>query len=221
MPARVGDCTSRRVFVANGDVLQYTASGLMVRRKSDNWTAFTDGYVTWIDGPRGLTSRLNSERLPWEHDAVADASARTSPAAGRVGPPSAYPDPSLTPGETDPRVTQADVHETICTASYTSLAQPSAQYTDRLKVRQIGRYGYADTDPASYAEDNFVPIELGGDPDAPSNLWPQPYAPAPGANEKNRVEMYLHDQVCSGAMSLAQAQQAILNDWVAVYEQLP
>ncbi len=32
------------------------------------------------------------------------------------------------------------------------------------------------------------------------------------------VEDYLHKQVCAGALSLAEAQQAIATDWVVVYE---
>lgn len=50
----------------NGDGLQATTRGLMVWRKADNWTAFTDGYRTWINGPFGLQERLNSERFDWE-----------------------------------------------------------------------------------------------------------------------------------------------------------
>ena len=37
-------------------------------RKADNWTAFTDGYRTWINGPNGLEQRLNTERFEWEYD---------------------------------------------------------------------------------------------------------------------------------------------------------
>lgn len=50
----------------NGDGLQQTTTGLMVWRKADNWTAFTDGYRTWVNGPNGLQQRLNSERFEWE-----------------------------------------------------------------------------------------------------------------------------------------------------------
>lgn len=50
----------------NGDGLQQTSKGLMVWRKADNWTAFTDGYMTWINGPFGLQSRLNTDRFDWE-----------------------------------------------------------------------------------------------------------------------------------------------------------
>jgi hypothetical protein len=51
---------------ANGDGLQHTSGGLLVWRKADNWTAFTDGFQTWINGPTGLQERLNTARLPWE-----------------------------------------------------------------------------------------------------------------------------------------------------------
>src|SRR5215472_5434638 len=51
---------------ANGDGLQATAKGLMVWRKADNWTAFTDGFRTWINGPYGLQERLNTQRFSWE-----------------------------------------------------------------------------------------------------------------------------------------------------------
>ena len=54
---------------ANGDGLQHTTHGLLVWRKADNFTAFTDGYRTWVNGPYGLEERLNSERFPWEADA--------------------------------------------------------------------------------------------------------------------------------------------------------
>ena len=53
-------------YGANGDSLQRTTTGLMVWRKADNWTAFTNGYMTWINGPLGLQSRLNTDRFDWE-----------------------------------------------------------------------------------------------------------------------------------------------------------
>jgi hypothetical protein len=218
-PDDVGACTSRRIFAGNGDVLQYTTNGMMVRRGGDNWTAFTNGYMTFIDGPRGLVTRLNADRFDWERDTPADQPAGAS-SGSRVGPAHAYPNPALTPGATNPRVTQRSIQNTICSASFLAAVQPAASYIDRLKRRQIGLYAYADGDPASYVEDHFVPVELGGDPDAPSNLWPQPSGPAPAAVEKDEAEQYLHDQVCSGALTLAAAQAAILNDWVAVYQQL-
>jgi hypothetical protein len=54
-----------------------------------------------------------------------------------------------------------------------------------------------------------------------SRLWPEAALPQPGFHEKDKVENYLHDQVCSGSMILSDAQHAIASDWVAVYNQMP
>jgi hypothetical protein len=64
-PAVVGECLENEWFNP-GNAQQHTTGGLMVWRKADNWTAFTDGYRTWLNGPSGLQVRLNTERFPWE-----------------------------------------------------------------------------------------------------------------------------------------------------------
>lgn len=67
IPSVVGDCLDAETHVAaNGDGLQHTTGGLLVWRKIDNWTAFTDGAHTWINGPSGLQERRNTERFGWE-----------------------------------------------------------------------------------------------------------------------------------------------------------
>jgi hypothetical protein len=55
-----------RAFAANGDAQQPTTTGLMAWRKLDNWTAFTDGYRTRINGPAGLAKRPNTRRFARE-----------------------------------------------------------------------------------------------------------------------------------------------------------
>ena len=66
----VGACVENERFAGNGDAQQRTSGGLLVWRKLDNWTAFTDGYWTWLNGPFGLQKRLNSERFSWEGGAA-------------------------------------------------------------------------------------------------------------------------------------------------------
>lgn len=67
IPTIVGDCLeNERHNPGNGDGLQSTSRGLLVWRKEDNWTAFTDGTMTWVNGPNGLQSRGSNERFPWE-----------------------------------------------------------------------------------------------------------------------------------------------------------
>ncbi len=67
-PGDVGNCIDNQAFAGNGDAQQHTSSGLMAWRKADNWTAFTNGYSTWINGPGGLVHRLNTQRYSWEAD---------------------------------------------------------------------------------------------------------------------------------------------------------
>ncbi len=64
--ADTGACSDNQAFASNGDAQQHTSAGLMAWRKADNWTAFTNGYWTWINGPNGLAKRLNTERFTWE-----------------------------------------------------------------------------------------------------------------------------------------------------------
>ena len=74
LPPQVGTCLDNEQHnPANGDALQHTTNGLLVWRKADNWTAFTDGYRTWLAGPLGPTYRLNSQRFSWEAAQGADA----------------------------------------------------------------------------------------------------------------------------------------------------
>lgn len=65
-PVDIGDCVDNQAFAANGDAQQHTTKGLMAWRKLDNWTAFTNGSQTWINGPAGLVRRGNTQRFDWE-----------------------------------------------------------------------------------------------------------------------------------------------------------
>ena len=67
IPSTIGACLDdEQHSPETGDALQHTIHGLLVWRKADNFTAFTDGYRTWVRGPLGVQQRLNSQRFPWE-----------------------------------------------------------------------------------------------------------------------------------------------------------
>jgi hypothetical protein len=138
----------------------------------------------------------------------------------KTGPVSAYPDPTRTPGVTNPDISQANVDETICNPDWsTKSIRPPSSYTTKLKKKQMQNWGLPGT-PADYEEDHFISLELGGNPTDPRNLWPEPYGPKPGAKEKDVVENYLHKQVCAGNLTLQDAQKAIVMDWYEVYKQI-
>ena len=128
----------------------------------------------------------------------------------------ALPDARCTPGATNPVVTQATIAATICVTGWTATIRPPSTYTDALKRSQIAEYGYADTALADYEEDHLIPLELGGDPRNPLNLWPQPNT-VPGSHEKDRLENLLKVAVCNGSLTLVAAQSAIAGDWQAAY----
>ncbi len=123
------------------------------------------------------------------------------------------PDPTCQPGAYNPDVTQATIGSTICVSGWTATVRPPASYTNALKVQQIAAYGYSDTATADYEEDHLVPLELGGAPRSPQNLWPEPRYGSGTAANKDTVENKLKKAVCAGTVSLDDARQAIATDW--------
>jgi uncharacterized protein YjbI with pentapeptide repeats len=57
----VGGCLEAEHVIPNGNIEQRTANGLLYLRKCDNLPIFTDGNLTWLDGPYDVMSRLNSD----------------------------------------------------------------------------------------------------------------------------------------------------------------
>lgn len=108
MPETVGDCIEDESFnLDNGNAEQRTTGGLLVWRKADNWTAFTDGTTTWISGPLGLAVRPNTGPLfPWEAPPLgvappAPAPPLPAPLPQPIAEPTLAPTPQPTaaPGE--------------------------------------------------------------------------------------------------------------------------
>ena len=138
--------------------------------------------------------------------------------ASAVGP--VLPNSLSTPGATNPAVTQANIHSTICVRGYTKTIRPPASYTTALKIQQLSTApysGYGDKKTADFEEDHLISLELGGSPTDPKNLWPEPYASSTGARTKDRLENALHALVCSGAIALKTAQKAIATNWYTAY----
>ena len=125
----------------------------------------------------------------------------------------ALPDPACTPGAIFADATK----EAICQPGYSRNVR---NVPASLKNKVYAEYGVRTHSPGAYEVDHLISLELGGSNEI-ANLWPEPALPRPGFHEKDQVENYLHDQVCSGAISLTQAQQQIATNWLPVYDRLP
>jgi hypothetical protein len=139
----------------------------------------------------------------------------------RLGPRDIYPNPDRNPGFANPDITQENIEMTICNPHWsTRSVRPPESYTYNLKRRQIREYGYSDVKTRDYEEDHIIPLEIGGHPTDPRNLWPEPYQTSiidGGAHYKDKVENYFHDEICSHRISLVDAQRMIAFDWYRVY----
>jgi len=101
----------------------------------------------------------------------------------------------------------------------------------------MGLTGHA----ADYEEDHFIPLEVGGHPKDPRNLWPEPWNLWVGTNDygahtKDLVESFIHDEVCYSipnhrvnskqkyrakvSISLERGQAIIRNDWYACFQKM-
>ena len=122
------------------------------------------------------------------------------------------PDFACTPGAIIATATKAQ----ICVSGYSSTVRnvPTSE-----KNQVYAEYGIYSHTAGQYEVDHDVSLELGGSNDI-ANLWPEPASPKPGFHEKDKVENYLHAQVCSGAISLKQAQVEIATNWLAVYNSM-
>jgi hypothetical protein len=167
------------------------------------------------------------------------------PSVATAPSPVGLPDSHLTPGSTNPNISQENIDQTICNPHWsTKSIRPPVSYTNPLKKKSMVEYGdtaaqppYVDAngnvisfdvtqcvaysnDPRCHELDHLISLELGGSPTDPKNLWPEPYNIQYGAHQKDKVENYLHDQVCLGNITLKDAQYQISHDWITVYNEM-
>jgi hypothetical protein len=138
-----------------------------------------------------------------------------SAAAGWQGTkrPPWLPDPRLTPGAVFPHVLADD----ICRPGYARAARRVRESTKREACRLYG-VSY----PAKgYEIDHLISLELGGAADDVRNLFPQPGTGKWTYHHKDQLENNLHRRVCSGELTLREAQDLIRGgrtyDWTLAY----
>ena len=98
------------------------------------------------------------------------------------------PDSACTPGA----ILETGTKDAICKPGY---AKSVRNVPDSEKNQDYAEYGITSHTPGQYEVDHLVSLELGGSNDI-ANLWPELASPKPGFHEKDKVENYLHAQVC-------------------------
>ena len=125
-----------------------------------------------------------------------------------------FPDRACTPGAVFPDATV----EQICVKGYTKTVR---NVSTALRKKVFEEYDIEYPQPrGAYEVDHLVPLALGGSNDI-ANLFPESAKPTPGFHEKDVVEVFLQQEVCSGRAALSASQRQIVTDWLAVYEKIP
>jgi hypothetical protein len=135
-------------------------------------------------------------------------------AMGAQNPSPLFPDTSITPGATRVVTTKA-----VCIPG-SSKAVRNVPTSEKNAVYK--EYKIANRKPGSYEIDHDISLELGGSNDI-KNLWPEIYdinvgGFNEGAHTKDALENKLHALMCSGKLTMAQAQNAIRGDWRVAYK---
>lgn len=126
----------------------------------------------------------------------------------------ALPDSACTPGAADKNLTK----DLICSSSFSTKSIRNVPVSEKNEV--YSEYGILSHRPGQYEVDHLISLELGGSNEI-ANLWPEAAEPRPGFHEKDKVENYLHKQVCNGFISLEEAQYIIATNWLEIFKTLP
>jgi len=132
---------------------------------------------------------------------------------------SGLPNTKLTPGAVNPDVDQGNIRSTICVAGWTATVRPPVNYTNKLKYDQL-HSGYnlnGDLNMKHYEEDHIVPLEVGGNPSSPLNLFPEPRNIKFSSYLKDQLENRIHQLVCSNQLTLKVGQTIFLTNWEKGY----
>jgi hypothetical protein len=126
------------------------------------------------------------------------------------------PDKNITPGA----VLTTD-KEKVCQTGYTKTVRNVPDRTKGQVFRLYGLLTKEEQDSFCHQKskrgceiDHLISLELGGS-NAVENLWPQQYGGS--AERKDKLENRLHKEVCTGTITLEQAQKEIATDWKKAY----
>jgi hypothetical protein len=122
------------------------------------------------------------------------------------------PEARLTPGDVSPLTS-----EELCDSGFTT--RSVRHVSTALRKAVFAEYGIPWEEHALYEVDHLIPLEAGGSNDI-KNLWPELRSGNWNSYKKDRLENRLHVMICSGEISLADAQAQIATNWIAFYKRV-
>jgi hypothetical protein len=121
------------------------------------------------------------------------------------------PNKSISPGIAGP------IDRTItCSPKIQLSSRPDIDENDKLRL--LDAYHIGIQQRPSYAIDTVVPKALGGAIDDLRNLWPHLKVGPWNLEDKRALDAVLEKMICAGALQLAVAQHALMEDWTTAYE---
>lgn len=127
-------------------------------------------------------------------------------------------DPSCTPGEVDPHLTQA----IICSPTFRTSTVRNQTTSEAQKASTYNAYGVPhpknNIGPSQVCElDHLISLENGG-ADTIKNIFPQCSATYSGwqglgFRDKDKIENRVHAEICSGRITLEEGQKCLATDW--------
>jgi hypothetical protein len=102
----------------------------------------------------------------------------------------------------------------ICVVGYSSTVRDVPQ---NLREKIFARDNVSYPQPTGEVQlDHLISLSIGGS-NSEENLWVQF---APEYKEKDKLENYLHKNVCNGKINITYAQQRIANNWWEYYREV-
>ncbi|MFZ0089985.1 MAG: hypothetical protein WAL63_10785 [Solirubrobacteraceae bacterium] len=121
-------------------------------------------------------------------------------------------DPRCTPGALN-RAALAHPRKTICRRRYLAKLEAPEAGLRRLKIAMMITYGSAGA-PSTYVLGHVVPVQDGGSPADPKNVWPILRYGWGGALTQAVVANAVHALICAGTVTVRHAAQILEGDWL-------
>jgi hypothetical protein len=106
-------------------------------------------------------------------------------------------DPSLTQGDIGFDFIPQNTQSTVCVNGYTKVVHPPAYYTNKLKKRQMKKYGCPDMNPNHDGKDHPISRSIVGNPHDNNSILSEPRNSDWNFDKKEQSELVIYRMICA------------------------